>query len=178
MKEEWRPVVGYEDAYEVSNLGRIRSVDRMVSTSNRWGGFTKNIKGKILSQSGRAGYRSVCLSSGSHKTHNVHILVLTSFVGPAPDGHVCCHGDGNKENNRVDNLRWGTVKENCADTVRHGNSMRGEKNHTARLNTEKVIAIKTLYNKTKATHKDLASLFDVHTSTVKDITSGRTWGHV
>lgn len=119
MNEEWRPVVGYQGLYEVSNLGRVRSVDR---TSHYKDGRTYLYRGRVLKlRKGRDGHLRINLcKDGKLKTKFVHRMVLEAFVGPCPEGMECLHIDGNPANNCVDNLSWGTRGENMLDRVRHG----------------------------------------------------------
>jgi hypothetical protein len=118
--ERWKPVVGFEGLYEVSDMGRVRSVARVVPHKTS-GHLT--IPERILIGSRRAQmkYPMVNLWAGN-KQHAkyVHALVLEAFVGPRPQKHDVCHFDGSKDNNRLSNLRWGTRKENMQDAVRHG----------------------------------------------------------
>lgn len=108
MTEEiWRPVVGYEGLYEVSNTGLIRSLDRFVGNRNR-------IKGKILSiRIEKNGYCSVALSKyGKIKRYKIHRLVAQAFI-PNPEGlPEVNHLDEDKTNNSVDNLEWCDRKYN------------------------------------------------------------------
>src|SRR5690242_190605 len=114
--EQWRPVVGYEGAYEVSDHGRVRSLMREVPAGQRGG--TRLVPGRLLvAPLGRNGYRQVTLR---RRTHLVHALVATAFLGERPPGLEVCHNDGDSENNAVANLRYDTVSENRLDTVRHG----------------------------------------------------------
>jgi hypothetical protein len=114
--EEWRDIPGFP-GYQASDLGRIRSLDRRVPQRTK-GGVTMNRlwTGRILAQAiDGAGYWSV-----GEKLGRVHILVMLTFVGPPPDGQEVCHDDGDRQNARLDNLRYGTRAANVADTVRHG----------------------------------------------------------
>lgn len=130
-QEEWRPVVGYEGRYDVSNLGRVRSVDREVLT--RWGPRLR--KGKILAASinQRTGYRVATLSdkqSGRKLYYAlVHRLVLEAFVGPCPPGMECCHGDLDRSNAALSNLRWDTRSANTIDAVNHQTNHNARKTH-------------------------------------------------
>lgn len=121
MFEEWRAVVGFEGKYEVSNLGRVRSVDRVRSYRKRdaRGIISRIHRGKMLSPATTAsGHQFVVLGRGCGRL--VHRLVLEAFVGAAPDGTECCHNDGEPANNRVNNLRWDTRSANIMDDYEHG----------------------------------------------------------
>lgn len=110
--EVWKPIPS-EPGYEVSDLGRVRSVDRTVHTvRGLW-----RLKGKIRAQYDKDGYRRVTLS-GSPR--GVHVLVLEAFVGPCPESYHGLHGDGKRHNNRLSNLRWGSPSENERDKTRQG----------------------------------------------------------
>lgn len=116
--ENWKPVVGYEGLYEVSDLGNVRSVDRTVWHSR---GFTMTLKGKLLAQGPRRGYLRVCLTKdGKGKHISVHKLVLEAFVGERPEGQDICHNNGNRTDNRLTNLRYDTKSGNAKDMVKHG----------------------------------------------------------
>lgn len=111
MEEVWRPVVGYEGLYEVSNLGRIRSLDRYVKS---WNSESKLTKGRILRMKKYSnGYLNVSLCKcGDIKTCSVHRLVAQAFL-PNPDGLPCVnHKDNDRTNNRVENLEWCDWKYN------------------------------------------------------------------
>lgn len=117
MNETWEPIPTVT-GYEASDLGRIRSVDRVVQCSGLKGDYVKHLRGKILTpHPTRGGYLSV---SPSRRTLLVHRLVLEAFVGPRPDGMHGLHRNGNHLDNRLLNLAWGTASENLFDQVRHG----------------------------------------------------------
>ncbi|MFH5231920.1 NUMOD4 motif-containing HNH endonuclease [Antrihabitans spumae] len=123
--EEWRPVIGWDGYYEVSNHGRVRSVSRVVPHAAK---VAVSVRPRPLKQTPNArGYMQVGLARNrTHRTSKVHALVLSAFVGPCPVGMEGCHEDGNPANNQLDNLRWGTHSSNVKDQVRHGT------HHTAR----------------------------------------------
>lgn len=130
-EEEWRAVVGWEGFYEVSNLGRVRSLERVVTRSN---GYPLPVKAKVLSPSpDTRGHMQVALRE-PHRTRvaRVHRLVLESFVGPCPEGGEGLHWDDDKENNNLSNLRWGTRTENLLDRVRNGRHSFAARNHCSR----------------------------------------------
>ena len=118
-EEEWRTVAGFEGYYEVSSLGRVRSIDREVEDGRR---RLRRLKGRVLNPGLQtSGYRQVHLMRDGVDTPSlVHRLVLIAFSGPPPEGAVACHGNGDRGDNRAANLRWGTMQENTADAVEHG----------------------------------------------------------
>lgn len=131
--EEWRPVLGYEGLYEVSALGRVRSLDRTVVDSI---GRRFRRQGRVLSTNfARSEYPKVELVSadGSGVTRRVHAIVAEAFHGPRPDGLEVCHEDGDPHNNRATNLRYDTRLANEHDKVRpefthckHGHELTGD----------------------------------------------------
>lgn len=131
--EEWRPVVGWEGYYEVSDHGRVRSVDRVVSCG---GGRTRRHFGRILKEGnhrGKYAYVNLSRKDGTRtqraKTRYVHQLVLEAFVGPCPRGMETCHADDDGFNNHLSNLRWDTSSQNAYDIVRNGNHQAAKKTH-------------------------------------------------
>jgi hypothetical protein len=124
--EQWRPVVGHEGHYEVSDHGRVRSLDRTVVRSD---GYRVRYKGRLLTASlaRTPDYPVVPLGNGS--SARVHNLVLEAFIGPRPTGFVACHDDGDPHNNHVSNLRWDSYSSNNADLVRHGTHWQARKTH-------------------------------------------------
>lgn len=120
--ETWRPIPGWEGAYDASDQGRIRSLDRTILHRT---GAKHRIRGRILKPATTAdGYRDVILGGGKHG--RVHILVLQAHVGLAPAGMEVCHNDGNPANNTLPNLRWDTRSENHRDKRRHGTDPKGK----------------------------------------------------
>lgn len=119
MKENWKPVVGFEDN-EVSNLGRVRSLTRSWWQSSRSGSqYLHTKQGRIL-QPGVAsnGYVTVALGRGNSRT--VHSLVAEAFIGPCPVGQEVMHADDNRLNPKLSNLKYGTRLENILDCIAKG----------------------------------------------------------
>lgn len=120
--EEWRSIPGFEGVYEVSNLGRVRSLDRQCThPSKRLG--VQNRKGKLISPVKVSKYGH--LRVGLHKEgvllrKYVHQLVLLAFVGPPPVNQEVRHLNGVANDNRLENLSYGTKQENADDSRRHG----------------------------------------------------------
>lgn len=129
MTETWKVIPGWEGFYEVSDLGRVRSIERKVWHS-RGAGFWKTCPARILRPAICRGYERVTLQrDGGADTLAVHRLVLMAFIGPCPDGMEGCHGDDDRRNNTLVNLRWDTKAANCADRTRNGGSPNANKTH-------------------------------------------------
>lgn len=119
--ECWKDIPEFEGYYQVSDLGRVRSVDRHIPNSRGVG--TRLMRGKILSPRVMEpyGHLLVLLSMGSKRwTKCVHRLVLLTFIGPCPPGQESCHNDGKSSHNHLTNLRWDTHTNNMLDTRKHG----------------------------------------------------------
>ena len=112
--EIWKDVKGYEGYYQISNMGNVRSVDRVRRKSNH--GYDAHIKGKVIKQrSQKNGYKCVTIyKDGVAKTVRVHRLVAAAFV-PNPNGYgEVNHIDENVENNCANNLEWCSRSYNCS----------------------------------------------------------------
>ena len=117
--EEWRPVVGYEGSYEVSDLGRVRSLDRVIIQNSRYGNpHAHPVKGRLL-RPGRSASGHLSVSLGRGNSRFVHTLVAEAFIGARPAGMKVRHLDGDEANNRRDNLTYGTHGENGRDKKDH-----------------------------------------------------------
>lgn len=125
--ERWMPVVGYEGHYEVSDLGRVRSLQRLgirgQRVRERYLVVTPNLNGYL---------RVALYRGGQSRSFNVHTLVATAFLGPRPDGHEVCHKDNDRANPAASNLRWGTRSSNLLDVVRAGHHQHASKTHCPR----------------------------------------------
>jgi hypothetical protein len=132
LREEWRPVVGWEGMYEVSDQGRVRSLER--TCPGRWG--TRRVPSKMLTPSpNNHGVAAVGLYDGNGKrsTQRVCQLVLEAFVGPKPAKLDCCHWNDDPSDNRLENLRWDTRSANQLDAVRNGHNVRANQTHCIRM---------------------------------------------
>ena len=116
MAEVWKPIEGYNNGYEVSDQGRVRSVDRWVVYTT---GQRRFYRGRILRPlKGPGGYSTVHLTLKAMNRY-IHHLVMHAFKGPTPEGQEILHNDGDKTNPRLGNLRFGTRGENMADARLH-----------------------------------------------------------
>lgn len=118
MNEEWRAVTDYEGVYEVSSLGQVRGVDRVLPDGRNW-------KGKTLTLDwGRSGYLEVKLpipGRSGRFARTVHRLVCTAFHGEPPvNKPLALHRNGYPGDNRASNLYWGDYDDNMKDRIRHG----------------------------------------------------------
>lgn len=141
MQEIWKAIPGYECFYEVSNIGRVRSLDRMTPAKN--GALNVFTAGKLISQcNGTLGRKQVRLARhGKVKNFRVHQLVMLAFIGPCPDGMECCHNDGNPQNNNLSNIRYDTRLSNAKDRIIHKTVLCGSKNKKAKLTEETALEI-------------------------------------
>ena len=172
--EQWRPIYGFLGYYEVSNLGRVKSV--------RTG---KIMNPRMPERRGR--YKAVTLRvDGKRWRREVHVLVALSFVGERPSPrHEVRHLDGDPSNNRDSNLAWGTRKDNSDDKRRHGRMaegprhgmygrrMSGEQNGASKLTAKQVSNIRALAG--KLTQRQIAANFGVTQGIVWRIIHRKAW---
>lgn len=121
--EVWKDIAGYEGKYQVSNLGRIKSVKRKVYNPKLLGnGCYRTVPERIRKHNILKGYHCVSLSIDHHaKGFKIHRLVAEAFIGPAPGPeYQINHKDGNKANNKASNLEWVTPAENTSHAYRTG----------------------------------------------------------
>lgn len=119
--ERWVAVPDWEGLYEVSDFGRVRSLDRQVHIAGPKP-HVRTQRGRILSAPiDNHGYPHVVLYRGSdRRNYGAHVLVMLAFVGPRPAGCVTRHLSGDSTDCRLSNLTYGTQSENCYDRVAHG----------------------------------------------------------
>ena len=115
-QENWKPIPGYEGLYEVSNYGRVKSLERLSSDGAR------TVPERIRKPNIMKDYHCVCLiKNGKHKVFRVHRLVAECFISPQPTPeHQINHIDGDKSNNYVGNLEWVLPIENTRHAIRMG----------------------------------------------------------
>lgn len=175
--EEWRPVVGFEKYYEVSNLGRIKSLCRIIY--NRGHKIIRKERFLKLHKSDK-GYFRIKINVGDYvKTVLVHRLVAEAFV-PNPENkpHVN-HMNSTPTDNRVENLEWCTHAENMKHSYVNGRrehlDFRGEKSPVAKLNWRNVRKIRKMYGKNGYTSRSLGKKFGVDQAMILNIVHNRNW---
>jgi hypothetical protein len=172
--EQWRDVADWEGLYQVSDLGRVRSLDRPGKLGS--GGAAR--KGRVLRQGGNTvSYNNVGLCrDGAQVAAAVHRLVAVAFVERPHSGAVeVCHNDGNKRNNRASNLRWDTRQGNQADKRKHGTSGLGKRGNSSKIGPAEVRQIREMIAAGHLSHVKIGHKFGVSGVTVWAIRHGRTW---
>jgi hypothetical protein len=172
-QEQWRPVAGYEGAYEVSSLGRVKSLARIDCRGHR-------VKQRILRQSASpAGYTGVWLQvDGVRQYVKTHNLVAEAWVPGRDALHRCVHHvDRDRSNNAASNLRWVTPSENNLISAANGQPLIGSQRPTAKLCEEDILPICELYD-WGDTIKDIAEMYGVSANVIGTVVRGKSWRHI
>lgn len=170
MKEIWKDIEGYKGLYQVSNLGRLKS---LVKRGNK--------KPRILKQQFRNGYKRVALtdSNGIKKNKSVHLLVLSSFYGHKI-GYECNHIDGNKSNNNINNLEWLTRSENQKHAFKNKLQipLKGSEVNHSKLCRNDVLQIRSVYEQGWFTYQQIADAWGVTKANIYSIVKNKSWRHL
>lgn len=166
---QWKPIPKMEDRYEISDDGRVASLNY-----NRMG-----IRA-ILRPYDVRGYKLVVLQkNGFKKAHQIHRLVANAFIENTANSEQVNHKDGVKSNNDFRNLEWVTCSENTLHSFRIGkSSQKGERNANTTLTNEDVRKIKELLRIKTHTQKEIGAIFGVSEDTIGMIKRGVTWSHI
>lgn len=169
-KEYWKTIQGQRGRYEVSSFGRVRS-------------FCRYPEGRVLALSlRRDGYECVTLwnKNGTFKSYLIHRLVARALLSRRSSRPEVNHRDGNKTNNRLQNLEWSTRSENISHGYRTGliKPYRGERNPNAKLRVTEVKKIRTSYAAGDVTQSYLATLFGVSQGLIGQIVNRRIWREI
>ena len=165
MTELWRPVVGWEQQYLVSDQGNVWSIRLGRCVKQRW------LNGR---------YKAVMMRKNRKQyTRKVHHLVAEAFIGPRPDGLLCLHRDDDRTNNTPANLYWGDSRQNQADCTRNGTrpSRQGVLNTQAKLSAADVQEIRRLLA-AGLSQPQIAKRFGVTSNMICRIHRGKAWAHV
>lgn len=173
VNEVWRPVVGFVEQFEVSNLGRVKALPW---ERRHWCGKLIPQPESIVKQSKHnGGYRLVALRDG--KKHYVHRLVMAAFIGDG-SGQDVNHIDGDKSNNRLDNLEYCDRLHNVRHAIRTGlQDNAGEGNGRHKYTTDAIEKSKRLLA-SGMTQREAARATGVAESTIQAVATGRRWKHL
>jgi len=167
MEYQRKPVVEFP-GYEVDTDGNVYSYSKLKKG------------GKMNGRKDPRGYIRISLSKGGKvKIKGEHRIVLETFLGSCPEGMEACHNNGISTDNRLENLRWDTHKNNHADKKRHGTWQGGEKHGMVKLNEKQVRVIKHILTiPGRITHKQIGAIYNVNSSLIGAIATGRLWKHI
>ncbi len=171
MSETFKDIKGYEGLYQVSNLGRVKSL-------RRWNAGERILK-SIKNKNGY--YRVHLLKNGNSKNFYIHRLVVGAFLENKENKPCTNHKNGIKADNRAENLEHCTIGENNKHAFRTGirKNPVGENASNAKLNEKQVRVIKHLKNiKPKMSQCAIAKIFGVHYSMIGLIYRGKRWKHI
>ena len=176
----WRGIDGYEGVYEISSTGAVRSLDRIIYQTNWVGNVVRRMyPGRAIKATpDNHGYIRVTLTRQGQKpeTKRVHHLVAAAFLGPRPDGYDVCHNDGDKANNALSNLRYGSHTDNEADKLVHGTRIHGERHADAKMTDETVRRLRRGLG--GMTQSWWARHLGVSEASLSRALSGHTWRHI
>jgi NTP pyrophosphatase (non-canonical NTP hydrolase) len=181
QEETWVPAFGAEGYYEVSSLGRIRSVARDVRSKMSKTG-TRRTNGRILKTNSisNAGYYSAKMSIEGKKVYwDLHRLVLQSFRPCSDNRNEVNHKNGNKLDNRIENLEWITRGDNVRHVYASGNKVtkKGSQVSISKLTESDIPVIRKLIAN-GATYKSVGDMYGVSYVAIIQIIKNKTWKHV
>jgi hypothetical protein len=156
-----RPIAFGNGRYSVTEDGAVLSLGRpMKARPNLHGYLWVNLSEK-----------------GVVRARSIQSLVAEAFIGPRPPGHQVGHLNGQRQDNRADNLAYRTSAENEADKIAHGTALRGERNHQTTLRNDQIAMIRARYRKRSATDgaAAIARELGVGATAIRYIVNGKTW---
>lgn len=182
--EIWRDIKGYNELYQISNFGRVKSKTTLVykqsnGVSKKPTFYSKKAKIVAITDNGR-GYKISSLSKNGRKNHYIHRLVAEAFI-PNPDKKPQVnHINGIKSDNRVENLEWVSCLENLHHALDNNlRDTKGEKSPTAKLSEIQVLAIRRLYRINPNFNKSaVARKLNVRDTTIHKIINNERWKHL
>ncbi len=174
FSEDEVSIPGYEGLYTITEDGDVWGVDRVVQNKN--GGITRVRGIKRKTHKNWCGYDCIKLcKNGKLKGEFIHRLVLLAFVGPCLKGMQTRHLDGDKLNNHLSNLQYGTGEENWEDRRKHGNAMDGIDHPNSKLTKEISSKIMEEYHSSGISQKDLGAKYGLSQTSVWRIVSQKHW---
>jgi hypothetical protein len=178
-KEEiWKDIIGYEGLYQVSSLGRVKSLNGFLETKK---GVIKPRKERILCQSTKKnGYKTIMFSLMSkQKRYYIHRLVAIAFIPNKENKLQVNHINGIKDDNCIENLEWCTFFENTKHAMDNNLIKKGEQAYCSKLTEKKVLAIRRLYKINPNFHKtNVAKKLGVRDATIHKIINNTRWKHL
>lgn len=178
MMEEWRAVVGFEDEYEVSSFGAIKSKARMAKRTSKLGRQADyRVPERILKPwAASNGYLEIYLCrSGKRSVKLVHRIVAEAFIGAIADGLEVCHWNGIRDDNRAVNLRIDTASANKLDMRRHKTDRRGSGHPLVKLTEDQVREIRKNDGRSLS---QVGEIYGVSIATVSRIRNLVSWTNV
>lgn len=174
MIENWKEIKGYENLYQVSNLGRIKALPKKRKGKS---GVYVQMKGRLLTGGSNGKYRFVSLKkNGIGRNNYIHRLVAQHFILNPDSKLEVNHKDGNRLNNSALNLEWCTRKENHGHAISIGLlKINGENNPKAKLSNIQVNKIREIYNTGGFTQKNIALLYKISRQNVGAIINRKIW---
>lgn len=161
MEEIWKDVPSLDGHYQVSNLGNVRRI------------MCRAVKGCANS----SGYKQITSHAPGFgkKTRTIHSMIMEAFVAPRPVGYHIAHYNGDRVDNRIENLRYASPKENIGDDRRrHDTLPKGERNYKTKFKESDIIHIL----KSQETNSALAKKYGVTNECISNIRRRKTWAHV
>lgn len=178
MLEVWRDVKWYEGFYKVSNLGRIKSVERRIKLR---GSYERLYESKIMKcKVSKDGYYTIGLRMrGKREWKRIHRLVAEAFIENPLGYEVVNHIDGNKLNNNVDNLEWCTIEYNNNHAKENGllRALHGEEKTESKLTNSVVISIRKDY-KNGLKQSDICKKYNISATQAHKIVMMKSWKHI
>lgn len=170
LVEIWKDVVGYEGYYQISNLGRVKTIAR------------HNAKERIKKPQNRCGYKAVrlfkCLIENKGVYFSIHRLLAIHFIPNPENKPQVNHINGDKADYRIENLEWCTASENTIHAVKTGlrKTAVGATYKRSNLTDQNIIEIREL--KGKMTHKEIADIYGIGQPCISNIINRKAWKHV
>lgn len=168
-KEVWKDIPGYEGLYQVSNVGRVKSLERKITRSD---GRLCTIKEKILKDrigSSKRPYVAL-FKERNRKDVMIHVLVALSFIGERPKDYQVLHKDGDILNNRLENLSYDTRQQNAIDFYRYG-----QNGSNGKLSIDDVVEIRKLYKTGNYLQRELSESFGVSQNQISRIVNKKKY---
>ncbi|AZA49777.1 hypothetical protein EG346_17025 [Chryseobacterium carnipullorum] len=180
MEEIWKDVQEFENNYQISNFGRLRSIARKINSSIQPCGYRINKPRIILPQDNGKGYQQYYVKFNNVRVMKyAHRLVAKYFLDNPYGKLEVNHIDGNKANNHVSNLEWNTLQENRDHAVNTNLMRKGERSYQAKLSEKNVLAIRRLFRINPKFNKcQIAKKLNVRDTTIHKIINNQRWKHL